>query len=76
MFNTLKQIVDKLPSSTIIHPGHHYAEQTTSTMEEQLAGNPFMHFDRLDDFVRYRTHFHDKHRDSPYRAVAKGEEFS
>ncbi|MCW8901716.1 MAG: hypothetical protein OQK95_13705, partial [Gammaproteobacteria bacterium] len=53
---------------TLILPGHNYAEKTTSTMQEQCEGNPFMFFDNKDDFVEYRMHSHDKTRESPYHA--------
>ncbi|MDH5324030.1 MAG: MBL fold metallo-hydrolase [Gammaproteobacteria bacterium] len=71
MFNTLKKIKTDLPAHTILHPGHNYAEKTTSTLEEQAEGNPFMHFDQVEDFVHYRMHEHDKVRHSPYGPVLK-----
>ena len=74
MYVTLKHMADRLPADTLIRPGHNYAEKTTVTMEEQLEGNPFMHFDNGDDFTRYRMHYHDQHRHSPYAPVCKGEE--
>lgn len=73
MFRTLRRLKAGLPDATVIHPGHHYAERPVSTWAEQKAGNPFLHFDRLDDFVRYRMHYHDRHRRTPYRPVAPGE---
>jgi len=74
MFVTLKDMAERLPPATIIRPGHNYAEKTTSTMAEQLEGNPFLHFDDRERFIHYRMHFHDRHRDSPYGPVARGEE--
>lgn len=74
MHSTLKHMADHLSRDTIIHPGHNYAEKTTSTMEEQIEGNPFMHFEQQEHFIEYRMHYHDKHRDSPYGPVCKGEE--
>lgn len=74
MYVTLKDMAEQLPSSTRIHPGHNYAEKGTSTLEEQVAGNPFMHFDTREQFIQYRMHYHDRHRDSPYGPVRKGEE--
>ena len=74
MFVTLKDMAARLPASTIIRPGHNYAEQPTSSMEEQIEGNPFMHFDTADRFVHYRMHYHDEHRHSPYGPVCKGHE--
>ncbi|MDH3526877.1 MAG: MBL fold metallo-hydrolase [Gammaproteobacteria bacterium] len=74
MYTTLKGMAQRLPSGTRIHPGHNYAEKSSSTLEEQIAGNPFMHFDTREQFIHYRMHYHDKHRDSPYGPVCKGEE--
>ena len=74
MYVTMKDMAARLPAGTIIHPGHNYAEQPTSTMQAQLEGNPFMHFDSAYRFVQYRMHFHDQHRDSPYGPVCKGHE--
>ena len=73
MFNTLKKLRTDLASSTVIHPGHNYAEKQTSTLDEQLSGNPFMHFQDCNRFVEYRMHTHDKIRSTPYRAVTKNE---
>lgn len=71
MFNTLKRIQDQLPAGTQLYPGHNYAEKTTSTIQEQIEGNPFMHFDNENDFVRYRMVEHDKIRHTPYHPVYK-----
>ena len=71
MHATLQRFRDELPDSIVIHPGHHYAEKTTSTLAEELEGNPFMHFTEVDQFVRYRMKIHDKIRNSPYTAVSK-----
>ena len=74
MFVTLKDMAASLPSTTVIRPGHNYADKATSTMAEQVEGNPFLHFDSSERFTDYRMHYHDKHRDSPYGPVARGEE--
>lgn len=68
MFDTLRRL-GQLPSETRILPGHNYAVAPTSTMEEQLEGNPFMHFEHKNDFVEYRMHVHDKIREEPYGPV-------
>ena len=74
MFQTLKKMKAELPASTVLHPGHNYAPQSpTSTMKAQCQGNPFLHFDEVADFVKYRMHIHDKIRDTPYGAVSKAE---
>jgi hydroxyacylglutathione hydrolase len=72
MFQTLKKIKTELPNSTVLHPGHNYAPQSpTSTLETQCQGNPFLHFDVPEDFVKYRMHVHDRIRETPYEAVSK-----
>lgn len=72
MFTTLKRLRTNMPGNTILHPGHNYApNHPTSTLECQLEGNPFLHFDRQEDFVNYRMHVHDKIRDTPYAEVSK-----
>ncbi|MGH8502809.1 MAG: MBL fold metallo-hydrolase [Gammaproteobacteria bacterium] len=69
MYTTLKRLKAQLPSQTVIHPGHNYATQKTSTMREQIEGNPFMQFNNADDFVHYRMHEHDRTRSTPYEPV-------
>lgn len=72
--NTLYDTLTKLknmPGETRILPGHNYAEKTTSTMHEQCEGNPFLHFNKAEDFVEYRTHTHDKIRTYPLKPELK-----
>lgn len=71
MFNTLRHLKETLSGSTVIHPGHNYAVTPTATMEEQIEGNPFMHFDSRDDFVEFRMHAHSRSRSTPYHAVSR-----
>ena len=66
MFNTLKRFKSDLPNEIVIHPGHNYATQKSSTLKEEVEGNPFMHFTKVDEFIRYRMKVHDKIRNSPY----------
>ncbi|WP_026287688.1 MBL fold metallo-hydrolase [Thioalkalivibrio sp. ALJ24] len=72
MFHTLKGLREGLPEHTCIHPGHNYAEKPESTLAEEEEGNPFMHFEAVDDFVHYRMHEHDRIRSQPYRPVPRG----
>ena len=74
MFHTLKRLAHTLPDDTVIRPGHHYSVDAASTLREQRAGNPFLHFHKPDDFVFYRMHYHDRHRDAPYGPVQPGHE--
>ncbi len=73
MFHTLKRLIDALPGDTVIHPGHHYSLNETSTLNEQRHGNPFLHMDTLENFIHYRMHYHDRHRDAPYGPVARAD---
>ena len=74
MFSTLKRIKSELPGNTVLHPGHNYSPaHPTSTMASQCDGNPFLHFDRQDDFVEYRMHVHDRIRHTPYEAMSRKE---
>ncbi len=74
MYSTLRDMAARLPGDTVIRPGHNYAERDTTSLQEQLEGNPFLHFDAVDRFVEYRMHYHDRHRHSPYGPVRRGEE--
>jgi len=71
LHQTLHDLVTRVPKETILHPGHNYAVKETSTIEEQMDGNPFLHFDDEEGFVHYRMVEHDKTRSSPYEAVSK-----
>ncbi len=71
MFATLKNMKQRLPQDMLIHPGHNYSVKPTSTIGEQLDGNPFMHYEDEEAFVRYRMQVHDKTRVEPYDAVSK-----
>ncbi len=71
MYATLTRMAHELPPATCILPGHNYSITPTSTMAEQVAGNPFLHFDDRAEFVEYRMHIHDKTRDAPYHPVFK-----
>ena len=71
MFNTLRNMKQRLPADMLIHPGHNYSVKPTATLGEQVEGNPFMHYEDCDSFVNYRQHVHDRTREEPYAAVSK-----
>ena len=71
MYATLNTLRKKLPPGYVIHPGHNYAEKSITTIEEQIEGNPFLHFTEIAKFVRYRMVVHDRTRSTPYRPVSK-----
>jgi len=66
MYKTLNKIRTDLPATTNILPGHNYAVKKTSTLAEQVTGNPFMQCNNLDEFVQYRMH--TPRRKTPYQA--------
>ena len=69
MFDTLNRL-KTLPSDTVIRPGHNYAIVPQATISEQINGNPFMHFNKSDDFVKFRMHVHGRYRQSPYAPIS------
>lgn len=71
LYDSLKRLRAELPASTLILPGHNYAERAVSTMQEQIDGNPFFHYDTRAQFVHYRMHEHDKTRHPPLTPVAR-----
>ncbi|MGM0564366.1 MAG: MBL fold metallo-hydrolase [Pseudomonadota bacterium] len=73
MYNTLKNLREKLPAGTVVHPGHNYGASPTATMAEEAEGNPFMHFDDPALFRRYRMQDHGKLRSQPYHPVSPEE---
>ena len=70
MFHSLRRLREHLPATTCIRPGHNYSVTTTSTLEAEIAGNPFLHFHDVNSFVHYRQHLHDQIRHSPYHPVS------
>lgn len=67
MYHTLKHIAEHFDPNTKILPGHNYAHTDTSSLQEQMRGNPFLHFSNVKNFVQYRMVDHK--RETPYEAV-------
>ncbi|TEU28615.1 MAG: MBL fold metallo-hydrolase [Gammaproteobacteria bacterium] len=65
----LKQVADNV----LLHCGHDYGSEITTTMAEQKSGNPFLMIDDKDDFVRYRNQIHDGSRTYPMQPVSQQE---
>jgi len=71
LYDTLRKMKTELPGNITLHPGHNYSpKHPTSTLTEQIEGNPFLHFDKKADFIKYRMHIHDLIRDAPYEAIS------
>lgn len=71
MFYSLSRLQKQFSKETVVLPGHHYARQESSTLGEQIWGNPFLHFNNADDFAEFRAH-HNEHRHPPYEPVPRG----
>ena len=71
LYGTLKNMKENLDPNRIILPGHHYADEKTCTMNQQIEGNPFLQFDTQAGFIIYREHVHDETRTYPYQPMNK-----
>lgn len=69
LFNTLARLAADVPGHIQVLPGHNYGDQSSISMAEQVAGNPFMLCKTPEDFSEYRMVLHDQTRSSPYRAM-------
>ena len=54
MFGTLKGLVQSLPRDTRMYPGHNYGPVTVSTLDEELAENPYLQHATVTDFIAHR----------------------
>jgi hydroxyacylglutathione hydrolase len=72
MYRSLHRLLQQFAPQTVVHPGHSYSTQPTSTLAEERAGNPFLHCRDEDAFVDYRMVRHDRERNAPYGPVAAG----
>lgn len=54
MYETLHNLVDKLPGNTTLLPGHDYGPTATAPLKEQTKTNPFLKAGTLQEFVQHR----------------------
>ncbi len=57
MYNSLYNVVMKLPDSTIIYPGHNYGPVPFATLGEQKKTNPYLQAKSMEDFLIGRMGF-------------------
>ena len=50
MYYSLTQKLAKLPSQTVLYPGHHYGPSETSTIGNELQDNLYLRVRSLDDW--------------------------
>jgi len=53
MYRSLNRLAS-LDESTVLYPGHNYADEPTSTIGNERKFNPYMQSTNLDDFLRFR----------------------
>ncbi len=51
LYYSLTQKLQALPDETIVLPGHNYAPQSSSTIGQEKASNPYMRFKDLQSFL-------------------------
>jgi len=51
MYDSLINKLRALPDETVLYPGHDYADRPTSTIGEEKRRNPYLRFERLEDFL-------------------------
>ena len=55
LYRSLTQTLMKMPDSTVLCPGHNYADRSTTTMGDQKKHNPYLMCDSMENFLRFRT---------------------
>ena len=50
MYYSLTQKLAKLPTETVLYPGHHYGPSETSTIEKELENNLYLRVGSLEDW--------------------------
>ena len=53
MYESLTRLAS-LDESTVLYPGHNYADEPTSTIGNEKRFNPYLQTVNLDDFLKYR----------------------
>ncbi|MBI2118398.1 MAG: MBL fold metallo-hydrolase [Elusimicrobia bacterium] len=51
MYESLTQKLMKLPSETVLYPGHNYSDLSSSTLEEEKKKNPYLLCESLETFL-------------------------
>ncbi len=54
MYQSLQNVIMKLPDNTIIYPGHNYGPTPSDTIGHQKRTNPYLQCDSLEQFIDER----------------------
>ncbi len=52
LFNSLHDVLAKLPKETIVYPGHNYTPEKSSSIQTQLKENPYLAAQSLNEFIQ------------------------
>ena len=52
MYESLSEVIAKLPDDTSIYPGHNYSGKTSSSIGDEKNGNPYLACKSLDEFLK------------------------
>ena len=55
LYYSLTQKLMKFDDSTVLCPGHNYAEKSTTTLGDEKKTNPYLICDSLENFLKFRT---------------------
>jgi glyoxylase-like metal-dependent hydrolase (beta-lactamase superfamily II) len=55
MFDSIANILMKMPNDTVIFPGHNYHHYCCDSLANQKETNPYLQFDNLKNFINKRT---------------------
>ena len=56
-YESLHQLIEKLPEETTVYPGHDFATMPTSTLKEEKENNPFLLQESFKDFWNLKNHW-------------------
>ncbi len=55
LYYSLTQKLMKFSDSTVLCPGHNYADKPTTTLGDEKRTNPYLICDSLENFLKFRT---------------------
>ena len=62
LYNSIYNIILKLPAKTIVYPGHHYGFSKTITLKENIKISNFFKCESLDEFILVMESFEKNRR--------------
>ena len=62
LYDSIYNIILKLPSKTIVYPGHHYGFSKTITLKENIKYSDFFRCESLNKFILVMENFEKNQR--------------